>query len=218
MTTVVLGDDHVVFLDTLGPLLERRGIRVVGTGRTLPEVVDAVRQHEPDVCLLDRHFGLPAGTDGVAQVVAANAHTKVIVLTADTTSDSVFTALRSGAAGYVHKTRGLDHVTRAVERAMSGEILIDVPWQWRDRQPSDEAAEMRRLATHLTGRERQCLRMLVEGLSTAEMTKRLGVSPTAVRTHVHALLTKPGVHSRLEAASYAVRYGLIDTPPRTDTG
>jgi two-component system nitrate/nitrite response regulator NarL len=210
---VVLGDDHAVFVDTLGPLLERRGIRVVGTGRTLPEVVEAVRQHAPDVCLLDRHFGATVGKDGVTEVVAANKHTKVIVLTADTTSSSVLDALRSGAVGYVHKTRGLDQVTRAVERAMAGEVLIDVPWQWRERQPSDEAAEMRRLAGHLTGRERQCLSMLAEGLSTAEMTERLGVSTTTVRTHVHALLTKLGVHSRLEAASCAVRYGLVDTPP-----
>ena len=66
------------------------------------------------------------------------------------------------------------------------------------------------LAEHLTGREWQCLAMLVEGLNTTAMTARLGVSRTTVRTHVQALLTKLGVHSRLEAASLAVRYRLLD--------
>jgi two-component system nitrate/nitrite response regulator NarL len=69
---------------------------------------------------------------------------------------------------------------------------------------------MQRLAGYLTARERECLRLLVEGLDTARMATRLGVSPATVRTHVQLLLTKLGVHSRLEAASLAVRYRLLD--------
>ena len=65
-----------------------------------------------------------------------------------------------------------------------------------------------RLAAHLTSRERECLMMLVEGLDTAAMVQRLGVSRTTVRTHLQAVLTKLGVHSRLEAASFAVRHRL----------
>jgi two-component system nitrate/nitrite response regulator NarL len=77
----------------------------------------------------------------------------------------------------------------------------------RDRARSDDA---RRLAAFLTGRERECLNLLVEGLDTSSIATKLGVSAATVRTHVQSVLTKLGVHSRLEAASYAVRYGLLD--------
>ena len=72
---------------------------------------------------------------------------------------------------------------------------------------------MHRLAAYLTIRERQCLGLLVEGLDTAQMAVRLGVSPATVRTHVQSLLTKLGVHSRLEAASLAVRHRLLEDLP-----
>ncbi len=72
---------------------------------------------------------------------------------------------------------------------------------------------MHRLAAYLTIRERQCLQLLVEGLDTAQMAVRLGVSPATVRTHVQSLLTKLGVHSRLEAASLAVRHRLLEDLP-----
>jgi DNA-binding CsgD family transcriptional regulator len=72
---------------------------------------------------------------------------------------------------------------------------------------------MHRLAAYLTIRERECLRLLVEGLGTAQMAVRLGVSPATVRTHVQSLLTKLGVHSRLEAASLAVRHRLLEDLP-----
>jgi DNA-binding CsgD family transcriptional regulator len=66
------------------------------------------------------------------------------------------------------------------------------------------------MASHLTSRERECLMMLVEGLDTAAMVDLLGVSRTTVRTHLQSVLTKLGVHSRLEAASFAVRHRLPD--------
>ena len=72
---------------------------------------------------------------------------------------------------------------------------------------------MHRLAGYLTTRERQCLRLLVDGLDTAQMAVRLDVSPATVRTHVQSMLTKLGAHSRLEAASLAVRYRLLEDMP-----
>ena len=75
---------------------------------------------------------------------------------------------------------------------------------------SGERDHARRLAAFLTEREWQCLELLVEGTSTAAMAISLGISRATVRTHVQAVLLKLGVHSRLEAAAYAVRYGLVD--------
>jgi DNA-binding CsgD family transcriptional regulator len=91
---------------------------------------------------------------------------------------------------------------------LCGEVVVNVPSRPARRLSRPDQAEG--LAALLTCRERQCLLMLVEGLDTAAMVARLGVSRTTVRTHLQAVLTKLGVHSRLEAASFAVRYGLPD--------
>nr|WP_275404311.1 helix-turn-helix transcriptional regulator [Pseudonocardia acidicola] len=71
------------------------------------------------------------------------------------------------------------------------------------------------MARHLTARERECLALLVEGLGTKAMARRLGVATTTVRSHVQATLTKLGTHSRLEAAALAVRYDLVPHGPRS---
>ena len=86
------------------------------------------------------------------------------------------------------------------------EVPRAMPGRWP--QPRDEP---RRLAGYLTCRERDCLGFLVDGLDTSAMAAKLGV---AVRTHVQSVLTKLGVHSRLEAASLAVRHELLG-PERT---
>jgi DNA-binding NarL/FixJ family response regulator len=88
-------------------------------------------------------------------------------------------------------------------------VVVDVPKAPGTRRPPQQDAA-RRLAAFLTGRERQCLTLLVEGLDTTGMAAKLGVSQATVRTHVQSLLTKLGVHSRLEAASFAVRYRLLE--------
>jgi two-component system, NarL family, nitrate/nitrite response regulator NarL len=84
-------------------------------------------------------------------------------------------------------------------------------WPGRARRPRPPGTgEGRRLASHLTGRERQCLALLVEGLDTVAIARKLAVSQATVRAHIQSVLTKLGVHSRLEAASFAVRYHLLD--------
>jgi two-component system, NarL family, nitrate/nitrite response regulator NarL len=73
--------------------------------------------------------------------------------------------------------------------------------------------DIRRLATYLTPRERECLAMLVDGLDTEAMSRRLGISSATIRSHVQSMLTKLNVHSRGEAATLAVRHRLL---PHTD--
>jgi DNA-binding NarL/FixJ family response regulator len=107
----------------------------------------------------------------------------------------------------VHKTWGVRRLVEAVNRIVGGAVVLDAP---RSTSVRSDVSDARRLAAHLTARERECLALLVKGLDTRAMTIRLGVSTTTIRSHVQALLTKLGVHSRLEAATFAVRYGLVD--------
>jgi two-component system, NarL family, nitrate/nitrite response regulator NarL len=208
MATVVLGDDHVVFLDALSTVLSQQGHLVCGVARSAAELVTLVSVHQPDACLID-HNAPEDEHAAIREVLAACAGTSVIVLGANSGSDAVGRALDAGASGYLHQSRGLGALVSALERVLDGETVIDVP----DAPPLRRSAEPSlalRMASHLTSRERECLMMLVEGLDTAAMVELLGVSRTTVRTHLQSVLTKLGVHSRLEAASFAVRHRLPD--------
>jgi two-component system, NarL family, nitrate/nitrite response regulator NarL len=214
---VVIGDDHAVFLDALATVLAEQGCAVT-KATTISDTVKAVRRRQPDVCLVDRHFA--AGVDGLGalgEISGASPRTKVLILSADGNSDSIMRAMRAGAAAYVHKTRGVAVLRQTIERVLRGEIVIEVPAAPGIRPQLARQQDALRLAGYLTARERQCLALLVEGQDTAAMISRLGVSAATVRTHVQALLTKLGVHSRLEAAAFAVQHGLLnEAPGRSD--
>jgi two-component system, NarL family, nitrate/nitrite response regulator NarL len=208
MTSMVIGDDHGIFLDALSGLLAQRGFKVT-VARTAAETLGSVRDQRPDVCLLDRHFAAEDGIKAIADIIAASPLTTVLVLSADADTDGILEALQAGSSGYVHKNRGVSALTAAIDRALRGEVVVDVPKDNGYRR-SRERDHAHRLAAFLTEREWHCLELLVEGASTAAMAVSLGISPATVRTHVQAVLLKLGVHSRLEAAAYAVRYGLVD--------
>ncbi len=212
MTRIVLGDDHAVFVESLVSVLVGAGFRVPAVAQSLAGTIDAVRRHRPDVCLLSRHFSDGDDVAAIGQVIAVSPSTRILILTADRDNDAMRHAVRSGAAGYVDKTWGVRKLVQALQRVVNGAVVLDVPASTRLGAASarSDISEARRLAAHLTVRERECLALLVEGLDTRAMTLRLGVSTTTVRSHVQALLTKLGVHSRLEAVAFAVRYDLVD--------
>jgi len=209
VATLVLGDDQVVFLDALASVLQEHEHEVGAVARSTAEMVASVRRQRPDACLIDRHVAQPDDGQTIGRVLAASDRTSVLVLSGDAGQDAVDRALEAGASGYLHQSCGVSALIVALERMLSGEVVVDVP-PARPARRSPEPDQAHRLAAMLTSRERECLLMLVEGLDTAAMVARLGVSRTTVRTHLQAVLTKLGVHSRLEAASFAVRYRLPD--------
>lgn len=210
LTDLVIGDAHAVFLDALSAVLTQRGLAVRAAARSPAETVEAVRRVKPGVCLIDRHFiSEDDGIDAIGVMAAETQRTRFLVLSADRDNDGVLRALAAGASGYLHKTRGIAALSAAIDRVTRGEVVVDVPVPIAHKH-AVPPGDPRRLAAYLTGRERECLALLVQGRSTTAMVSVLGVSRTTVRTHVQSLLTKLGVHSRLEAASFAVRYGLLD--------
>jgi two-component system nitrate/nitrite response regulator NarL len=207
MTSIVLGDDHAVFVESLVSVLVGAGFRVPAVARNMTGTIEAVRHHRPDVCLLGWRFSDGDGVTGIGRIIAVSPATRILILAADDDTDAMLQAVRLGAAGYVHKTWGIRKLVQALERVVDGAVVLEAPQATSARS---DVSEARRLAAHLTARERECLALLVEGLDTQAMTLRLGISTTTVRSHVQALLTKLGVHSRLEAVTFAVRYDLVD--------
>jgi two-component system, NarL family, nitrate/nitrite response regulator NarL len=220
MTSIVIGDDHAVFVESLVSVLVGQGFHVPAAARSLTGTVEAVHHHRPDICLLGRRFSDGEGITALRHIITVSPATRVLILAAGDDADAMRQALQSGAVGYVPPTWGVRKLVHAMERLIDGAVALDAAQASSARS---EGSAAHRLAAHLTVRERECLALLVEGLDTAAMTLRLGVSTTTVRSHVQALLTKLGVHSRLEAITFAVRHHLVDhdqhgTKGRTRTG
>ncbi|MDD7941992.1 response regulator transcription factor [Actinomycetospora lutea] len=213
MTDIVIGDDHTAFAEALAEVLDDVTRRVVAVENTTTGVLEAVRSTTPDLCLLDRWFDDGDALDVLGDLHAACRHVKVVVFTADPDRDVAHEALERGADGFVHKTRGTSALFGALDRTLAGETVVELPPRWQ-RPDRHDRTDRSRPAAHLTAREKQCLALLVHGASTPEIAARLGIGITTVRTHVQGIMTKVGVHTRLEASAYAVRHGLVDAPQR----
>ncbi len=191
-------------------VLGQHGYEVGQVSGSTSELIAWARREQPDACLIDRSAPRDGDAATIAALRAVSGETAVLMLGADPSPEAADRAIAAGAAGYVHQSRSLESLVAGLGRALAGEVVVDLPDAAPVRRPR-RPDPAQRLAERLTARERECLMMLLEGLDTAAMIERLGVSRTTVRTHLQAVRTKLGVHSRLEAASFAVRHRLAET-------
>ncbi len=184
-------------------------VDVVSTGR---EALEAVKQVRPDLVLID--VGLPDG-HGIAigrDILEEAPGTKVVALTALEDERTVQDALRSGLHGYLTKSTEPAPFKRALESIADGQTVFP---HRLGRQPgwsNGHRSQEELLGEQLTGREVEVLQLLAEGASSRDIAQKLSVSPNTVRTHVQGILSKLQVHSRLEAAAFAVRHDLVKLP------
>jgi len=205
---VLIVDDHRLFADALSAILTRAGMTVVGTAERGDQAVTTALATHPDIILVDiglpDQSGLVVGNSLLAQLPEA----KVIALSAIDDRRTIEEALRLGFHGYLTKETPVERFESAVRSVMDGQVIVP---RFGGR-PFDFDEDASLLAAHLTAREIEVLGLLVEGASGSEMAARLGISANTVRTHVQSILTKLQVHSRLEAATFAVRHGLAQVP------
>ena len=175
------------------------------------DTIESVRREQPDVCLIDRHFAGENRITAIGPMLAASSRTPRCWCSARTrTPRASGRRCTPGASGYLHKTRGVAALTRAIDRVQRGEVVVDVP---KPRPARDRARPRRRApAGRLphrpgAGMPRRCWS---RGWTRPVSRPSWACPRPPSRTHVQSVLTKLGVHSRLEAASYAVRYGLLD--------
>jgi DNA-binding NarL/FixJ family response regulator len=123
-------------------------------------------------------------------------------------------AVEAGAAGVLHKTVEMYEVVEAVQRLRAGETLLPVEevvelLRFASFQ-KDQEYEARQAITQLTAREKEVLQMLVEGFDSKEIAERLHISSKTESNHMSSILSKLGLHSRLQALVFALRYGLVE--------
>ena len=198
---IVVCDDHRLLLEALAHALAKRGFTVEAATLHPAEAVAAVKLYNPDLLLIDLTFPDGNGLDAASEVVAQHPRTRVVVLTGSDDASAVLEAARIGVAGFIRKDQRLSAIVEALGRAASGESWMDasVIRRLRSARPASPAA--RSPLDELTRQERIVLGMLQEGLSTAEIVARMGIGNSTVRSHIQAILTKLGVHSRLQAVA-----------------
>lgn len=205
---LLLCDDHQVFAEALAGLMAADGLEIVGVVGRVTDAVQTAINRRPDVVLMD--YELPDG-DGVSAtraIKAALPDTKVVLLTSNADEDVLVAALEAGASGYVTKHKPATEVTAAVRAAAGGEMLVSSDMLARLLPRLNRPAPT---GYDLTARELEVLELLAAGTPNTELAQRMGISRNTVRNHVQNLLTKLGVHSRLEAVALANREGLLRT-------
>jgi two-component system, NarL family, response regulator LiaR len=212
--SVLVVDDHRMFAEAIEMLLGGRdGIEIVGTVGTGEEAVELVRRRPPHVVLMD--IDLP-GIDGIEttrQIRAEAPDAQVIVITAFQEAGTIVSAIQAGASGYVPKTKAADELLDVIKMAATGEMVLPSGQLSqilaRLQEQKRGATEADRRVGDLTSREIQVLQAMADGRSTQDVARDLFISPSTVQTHVKNILSKLGVHSKLEAVTFAVRHGVV---------
>jgi two-component system response regulator DesR len=198
---ILLADDQALVRSALAALLELEDdfevVAEVGRG---DEVVDAVREHEPDVALLD--IEMP-GLDGLAAAAALQREApgcRVAILTTFGRPGYLRRAMESGALGFVVKDAPAEELARAVRRVAAGERVVD---------PELATLTLAGGPSPLTGRERDVLVASRGGTSIAEIAKALVLSEGTVRNYLSAAIAKTGAKNRTEATRIADDHGWL---------
>jgi len=198
---IVICDDHRLLLEAMASALAAHGHTVEATTSTPHDAVASVHLHDPDVLLLDLGFPEGNGLDAAREVVTDHPRTKVVVFTGSNELPPLRAALELGVAGYVRKDSHIGAVIEAMERARRGESAVDETLLRRLGHAHNRSAVPRAAVDALTVRERDIVRLLGEGLNTAQIVEVLGISNSTVRSHIQAILSKLQVHSRLQAVA-----------------
>lgn len=190
--------------------IEDAGHTVIGVASTPHEALATVREHEPDLVLLDIGLLEQSGIVVGRAILDARPQTKVVALTMLADEQVERTALGAGFLGYLLKDMSTAAFVAALHRIARGEAVGMSAARLASANGATRSPEQL-LAAQLSRREMQVLELIAAGTSNRDIAHRLGISPNTVRSHINAVLSKLQLRSSLEAAAFAVRTGLVRT-------
>jgi DNA-binding NarL/FixJ family response regulator len=210
-TKLILADDHPIILEGLEQLFKRdKDFQVLATTTTGAETINAVRQHKPDVLVLDVRMPEGDGLSVLKQVHDERLSTRVVLLTASMEEDEVLQAMEHGVWGLVLKEAAAVSLVDCVRKVSRGERTLDQRLIVRalDRMLERQNG-MRHAAEVLSRREAEIVKMVAAGMRNKEIAVKLFIGEGTVKTHLHAIYKKLGVHGRVELTLYAQERGLV---------
>ncbi|MGW2325173.1 response regulator [Streptomyces sp. NPDC001700] len=201
---VLLADDHPVVREGLSAMLDSaEGITVVGQAGSGEEAVVQAKALRPDIILLDLRMGGMDGVEATTQILRQVPGCKVVIVTTYEDDSDILRAVEAGAAGYLLKGSSRQELIGAVQTAARGETVLTPSlagklFRSRTAEPSP-----------LSGREREVLRLVGQGLTNAEIGAKLFVAEATVKTHLLRSFKKLGVSDRTAAVMTAMERGLL---------
>jgi two-component system nitrate/nitrite response regulator NarL len=208
---LIVADDHPLILDGVENLFQlEEDFQLLARCKDGIETLEAVRQHRPDVVILDIRMPGKDGLTVAREMLAEKLPTRVVLLTGEIDEDQILEAVRANVRGIVLKEMAPQLLVQCIRKVHEGE-------QWLDRRSTMMNLEklMRRetgareAAALLTPREVGMVRMVAQGLHNKEIADQLCISECTVKTHLHNIYEKLHMDSRLTLLRYAQEKGLV---------
>ena len=208
---LIIADDHRLFRIGLKQVIAKQsGCEVVGEAATGLEALAAVREHNPDVVLMDISMPELNGIEAARRITAEYPDVHVIILSMHTDQRYVLEALRAGAKAYLLKDSAPLELFTAIHRVRQGQRYVSAQIGAKLNtdllsvlQPVEDSA-----FRTLSAREREVLQMIAEGKTTRQIADKLNVSPKTVETHRGHIMDKLKLYTVAELTKYALREGL----------
>ncbi|NQU96356.1 MAG: response regulator transcription factor [Chloroflexi bacterium] len=212
---VLIADDHTLVRDGIRALLALASdIEVVGEAANGKEAVEKARELAPDVVLMDLAMPVVTGLEATRRICRESPGTKVLALTQYDDSEYVIPVVEAGARGFVTKMSAFSELTAAIQAVYRGEsylspsaaaVLVEERQQRADLGVGNDPYRQ------LTDREREILKLVVEGHTAREIAEILVVSPKTVEWHKSNLMSKLNIHNMADLVRFAIRKAVI--PP-----
>lgn len=209
--TILLADDHRIFRAGLRPLLAGQpDLEVVAEADDGLRALELARELTPDVAVLDITMPGLSGLEVTRHLAKEAPGVRVIILSMHSDRRYVLEALRAGARGYLLKDAGFEELLVAIRAVRAGQMHLGAAVSEQVVRDYVQMADTgdRGVFSLLSGREREVLQLLAEGLATKEIADRLTLSVKTVESHRKSVMDKLGIHSIAELTKYAIREGL----------
>lgn len=200
---ILIADDHLVVRMGLRSLIDTQpGMTVIGEAANGEEALELYRSHRPDLVLMDLRMPRMNGLEATLAIRAEFPEAMIIVLTTYDGDENIYRALQAGARGYLLKDVPREEFLAALRLVSSGQYCIP---------PAVAVRLAQRIpAAELSAREVEVLKLIVDGMSNKEIATKLVITESTVKHHVNSLLSKLRVNDRTQAATTALRRGIVE--------
>ncbi|MDO9546160.1 MAG: response regulator transcription factor [Pelolinea sp.] len=211
MKKIIIVDDHEVVRLGLKSILDQYPqYKVISEASSADEAVQKVKELKPDIVLMDIRLPGKSGIEACEEITATHPKIKVIMLTSYAEDEMLFSAIKSGASGYVLKQINSEGLIQSLDAVARGEASLDPAVTQRVFQEvrraviGEEAASF----SSLSQQEKMVLKLVAEGNTNKKIASALFLGEGTVRNYVSSILSKLDVSNRAEAAAYAVEHNL----------
>ncbi len=206
--SIVVIDDHPLFRRGVRELLDMEpSIEVVGEAGNREQALEVVREHEPDLIVLDLNIKGSSGLEILSALKDEDPSRRIVILTVSDSGKDLTACIQAGADGYFLKDSDPDQFLANIRQTLEGRLIVEPSMLVYLTESLRHKATPAEAAPQLTGREHDVLVLIAEGQTNKMIARELNISDGTVKGHVKHLLNKLGFKSRVEAAVWATQNG-----------